>query len=192
MRFLLKFIKRILRQVRMAWLLAFRYKLDRKGRNFYCGKGVDILPYALRVDDYVFIGSHSWIASKTEIGNFTMLASKVSVVGGDHRIDKVGVPACFSGRKDNQTVYIGDDVWVGHGAIILHGVQIGNGAVIAAGSVVTKNVPAYAIVAGVPARIIGERFVGVQREMHEQMLTQYRRDRKINPAWQYPDYKPRF
>ena len=55
-------------------------------------------------------------------------------------------------------IYVGDDVWIGFGSIIMSGVSIGQGAVIAAGSVVTKNVPAYAIVGGIPAKIIKFRF----------------------------------
>lgn len=53
---------------------------------------------------------------------------------------------------------IGNDVWIGFGASIMEGVEIGDGAIIAAGSIVTKNVPAYAIVAGIPARTIKYRF----------------------------------
>jgi phosphonate metabolism protein (transferase hexapeptide repeat family) len=55
-------------------------------------------------------------------------------------------------------VHIGHDVWIGHGAIVLPGRSIGTGAVIAAGAVVTKDVPAYTIVAGNPARTIRRRF----------------------------------
>jgi acetyltransferase-like isoleucine patch superfamily enzyme len=58
--------------------------------------------------------------------------------------------------------YIGNDVWIGHGAFILPGVRVGNGAVIAAMSVVTKDVPAYAIVAGSPAKTVRYRFTAEQ------------------------------
>ena len=53
---------------------------------------------------------------------------------------------------------LGNDVWIGHGAILLPGITIGHGAVVAAGAVVTKNVAPYAIVAGVPARFLKWRF----------------------------------
>lgn len=55
-------------------------------------------------------------------------------------------------------IEIGNDVWIGARSVILSGVKIGNGAIIAANSVVTKDIPEYAIAAGVPAKVIGQRF----------------------------------
>ena len=66
-------------------------------------------------------------------------------------------PGFFDWRR-SRPVTIGHDVWIGHGAIVLAGRNIGNGAVIGAGSVVTKDVQAYSIVAGVPAKSIRRRF----------------------------------
>ena len=62
--------------------------------------------------------------------------------------------------RNNKPVVIGNDVWIGANVIILPGVEIKDGAVIAAGAVVTRNVPAYAIVGGVPAKILKYRFDG--------------------------------
>jgi phosphonate metabolism protein (transferase hexapeptide repeat family) len=63
----------------------------------------------------------------------------------------------FEWRRSHR-VHIGHDVWIGHGAIVLPGRSVGTGAVVAAGAIVTKDVPAYTIVAGNPARIIKRRF----------------------------------
>lgn len=63
----------------------------------------------------------------------------------------------FSWRKSHP-VHVGNDVWIGHGALVMPGVRVGDGAVIASGAVVTKDVPPYVIVGGVPAKSIKRRF----------------------------------
>jgi phosphonate metabolism protein (transferase hexapeptide repeat family) len=71
--------------------------------------------------------------------------------------------AFFAWRREHP-VTLGHDVWIGHGALVMPGVTVGTGAVVASGAVVTKDVPDYAIVAGVPARIIKYRFPAELRE----------------------------
>ena len=68
------------------------------------------------------------------------------------------MPICFSNRGILPETNIGDDVWIGQGAMVMVGVSIGSGAIIAARSVVTHDVPPFAIVAGVPAQIKTYRF----------------------------------
>lgn len=127
---------------------------------------------SIEAGDYVFIGARAHLYANVKIGHFVMIASNVAIVGGDHRFDFVGVPVRFTGRDrmEERLTVIEDDVWVGHGAIIMAGNKIGRGAVIAAGSVVTKDVPAYAIVGGVPAKIIRYRFTPEQQREHNDSL----------------------
>lgn len=108
---------------------------------------------------HVQFGSNCMIQCDIEFGNYVLVASNVSFVGkDDHLFDKVGTPIWNSGRGDSYKTYIGNDVWIGHGAIIMGGVRIGDGAIIAAGSVVTKDVASCTIVGGSPARYIKNRF----------------------------------
>src|SRR6185503_16680288 len=67
---------------------------------------------------------------------------------------KPGAPYSVQPLQTKGGITIEDDVWLGHGAIVLSGVRIGKGAVVGAGSVVTRDVPAGAVVAGAPARVI--------------------------------------
>jgi acetyltransferase-like isoleucine patch superfamily enzyme len=111
----------------------------------------------LIVGDFTFIGRGCEIdiADRITIGHHALLAPGVFIVDHTHNhsrdmmLDKQGITS--------SAVAIGNDAWIGAHAIILHGVTIGDGAMVGAGAVVTKDVPPYAIVAGVPARSIGER-----------------------------------
>jgi len=87
------------------------------------------------------------------IGCDVMIADQVTIRDTDHNISSVDQPMIEQGIETSPVI-IGNDVWIAHGAIILKGVTVGEGSVIAAGAVVTKDVPPYAIVGGVPARVI--------------------------------------
>ena len=113
---------------------------------------------------------HAHHMGRLTIGRYSSIGPDVDVVLGNHRTDtfttypfKVlgrlwsGVPD-VDDHESRGDVIIGSDVWIGTGALISSGVQIGHGAVIGARSVVTHNVPPYAVVAGVPAKIIRYRF----------------------------------
>lgn len=136
-------------------------------------------PNRLEVGRNVSIGMDTWIAVNGVIEDGVLISSYVGIVGKyDHGIGTVGqriqnAPWVFDGTvatDDRHSVYIERDVWVGYKATILSGVRIGRGAVIAACAVVTKDVPAYAIVAGNPARQIGSVFDREQIIRHELLL----------------------
>jgi chloramphenicol O-acetyltransferase type B len=149
------------------------YRFKSYGKHFTVSDTTSIFKKkSVEVGDYVFIGAKAHLYANVKIGNFVMIASNVAIVGGDHLFDIVGVPIRFSGRAglDELVTIIEDDVWIGHGCIILAGVKIGHGAIVAAGSVVTKNVPAYAIVAGAPSKLIKYRFTTEQQKQHDKSL----------------------
>ena len=93
------------------------------------------------------------------IGQHCQISQFCSLISTNHSIDtdELMIKAEWDGRKHSIT--LGDDVWVGANSVVLAGVRIGKGAVIAAGSVVSKDVPEYAVVGGVPAKLIRYRNV---------------------------------
>lgn len=104
--------------------------------------------------------------TKLKIGSYCSIAQNVSfLLGGEHQIKSIStypfkVKSFGFMREANSKgdIVLGDDVWIGTGAIICSGVKIGQGAIVAAGAVVTKDVPPYAIVGGNPAKVIKYRF----------------------------------
>lgn len=112
------------------------------------------------------------LGRKLTIGRYCSFADKVEILlGGNHRVDWVttypfsALPELWPTAPSTQDyhfsrgdIVIGNDVWFGSGAMVMSGVTIGHGAVVAARSVVTKDVPAYAIVGGNPAKVIRYRF----------------------------------
>jgi acetyltransferase-like isoleucine patch superfamily enzyme len=110
-------------------------------------------------------GIHNLIHGDIEIGRYWQFAPYAAVNTFNHPVSHMStyinkrlLDGLMAEYKTNDKTIIGNDVWVGKNVIILGGIKIGNGAVIAAGSVVTKDVPDYHIVAGVPAKIVKPRF----------------------------------
>ena len=95
------------------------------------------------------------------------------IIPGDH-VPTVGVPQYLAGNLHvndvDGEIVVGEDAWVGSGTILLSHCKIGRGAVVAAGAVVSKPVPPYAVVAGIPAKIIATRFTLEQILEHESIL----------------------
>ena len=127
-----------------------------------CGKKVNIEQGALfsartSLGDYSGIGIRARISGTCTIGNSVMMGTDVVVITRNHAFARTDIPMMEQGFEEECPVVIGNDVWIGDRVIILPGVHIGDGAILAAGAVVTKDVPAYAIVGGVPAKVIKMR-----------------------------------
>ncbi|WZL74717.1 DapH/DapD/GlmU-related protein [Clostridiaceae bacterium 35-E11] len=127
----------------------------------------------VKFGDYSYAGEFCFFQN-VEIGKFSNIAAMVRIGPTDHPMERPSLhhftyrrkmygfdveddEAFFQWRK-KQKSDIGNDTWIGHGAIIMPGVKIGNGAVVGSGAVVTKNVDPYTIVVGVPAKPVRKRF----------------------------------
>lgn len=115
-------------------------------------------PNKLEAGDNVFISTNVGMLADGGIflGDNVMLASSCFITSVDHNFSNVKIPMNKQGIRLGR-VKIEDDVWVGFNATVLKGVTIGRGAIIGAGSVVTKDIPAYAIVVGNPGKVIKYR-----------------------------------
>jgi acetyltransferase-like isoleucine patch superfamily enzyme len=147
------------------------------GKNFRFDPTNSIFSYnTIVIGNDVMIGSNAvFIASESSIiiGNQVVFAPNVTIRGGNHNIGVMGKYMYQVREKreiDDQPVVIEDDVWVGSNVTILKGVKIGRGSVLAAGAVVTKNVPPYAIIAGIPAEVIKWRWTVEEIIEHEEKL----------------------
>ena len=109
-----------------------------------------------KIGDFSELGTNSIIQSNTFIGNNVIMGPDVKIFTKNHKFDSITIPIQFQGHTEEK-VTIGNDVWLGANVIITPGVNIGNHVIVAAGSVVTKDIPDYAIVGGIPAKIIKMR-----------------------------------
>jgi len=172
------FITAFFRRIQTRLLLLGKSSYLSFGTNIHIGKGTSLwAPKLLRIGNGVFMGKHVHIAANCEIGDYCLLANRVAIVGRhDHDFTAIGFPVRYSpwigshrfpSSHADEKAIIESDVWLGYGVIVL----TGRGAIVAAGSVVTKDILPYSIAAGVPARVIGQRFSDMQTiNKHEKAI----------------------
>lgn len=174
--FLLLLVQKIVYRV---LILPFKRAMLKKcGKNCFIGKSSSITYKNVSVGNNVSIGKRAeMMATRAEIviGNEVMIGPGVTIVTGDHRIDLIGRYMRSVGDDEklpdnDKDVVIEDDVWIGCNVTILKGCHIGKGSVIAAGAVCINDIPNYAIVAGVPAKVVRFRFDKNEIEKHERIL----------------------
>ena len=172
-------VRKFYRNIRMFYLRKI-LNLKNVHSTFYLG-GRSSVSSDLVADAYSYIGQNCIIYPNVRIGAYSMLANNVSIIGGDHDIEKIGVPLIFSGRGKLENTYIGKDVWIGAFSIIKTGVKIGDGAIIGAGSVVTKDIEPFTLNGGVPSKIIRARFKNNEDlETHKKMLNKTYKESGFN------------
>lgn len=113
---------------------------------------------SIEVEENTFLGPYSIIYGHggVKIGRNCLIAMQSRILSSSHTIPPSGIPIRSMPDQLHPTI-ISDDVWLGAGSTILGGVTLHEGCIIGAGAVVTRDVPAYAIAVGVPARVIGYR-----------------------------------
>lgn len=145
-----------------GWRLAYALRQVLVRHIFdHCGKGIIVKRGAyfgsgsgIRVGHRAQIGHNSRIDHSVEIGDDVLMGPDVVIMTGGHAYLDSDTPINQQGAVSRKPVKIGRDVWIGTRVVILPGVEIGQGAVIGASSVVTKSIPAFAVAAGSPARVV--------------------------------------
>jgi len=173
---------RVQKRLRMVILrAAFR----RVGRNFVFDPDSVFSYRTIEVGDDVFVAQGAILQSPRSqiiIGNKVMFGPEVAVLGGNHNASVIGQYMYDVKEKrpdDDQPIVIEDDVWIGARATILKGVRLQRGSIVAAGAIVTKDVPAYTVVGGIPAKVLAVRFTIEQILQHEAGL--YLEDKRLSP-----------
>ena len=144
---------KIAKRIRGGWAKKI---IHRYGKNINIEKHATFTP-ELSIGSNSGIGINCEVYGPVTIGNDVMMGPEVVIYTNAHCHDRIDIPMREQGFSEANPVQIGNDVWIGRRAMIMPGVKIGNGVVIGAGAVVTKDVPDYAIVGGVPAKILKTR-----------------------------------
>lgn len=130
--------------------------VDKVDKNVHIQRE-SVIARRVSIGDYSGIGERCSVQGNVSIGNHVMMGPEVLIYTQNHLFERTDIPMDSQGFAEEKPVIIRDDVWIGARVIILPGVTIGTGSVIGAGAVVTKDIPAYSVVAGNPAKVVRNR-----------------------------------
>lgn len=129
--------------------------VNKSGKLIRVKRNADISMF-IEIGDFSELGTNCIIQSNTYIGRNVIMGPDVKIYTKNHRFESLEIPIQYQGHSEEKVI-IGNDVWIGANVVILPGVTVEEHSIIAAGSVVTKDVPSFAIVGGVPAKVIKYR-----------------------------------
>lgn len=162
--------------VRML-MLSYSAQFKKVGKDVIFNPVTSVFSYkTIRLGSHVFIGGKAWFSGEVNIGNYVMFGPSVSILGGNHEYKNIERPMFFVKENAGRCapITIEDDVWIGANVTILKGVTIKRGSIVAAGSVVNKDVEAFSIFGGIPAKKIGERFDIEEKEAYLKNIEEWK------------------
>lgn len=157
-------------------MLLYRRLFKKAGQNFIFDPYGIYTFHNITVGNDVYIGPGATLLSQDSeiiLKDKIMFGPNVTLITGDHNSSTIGTYMYDNKIKlpeNDKPIIIENDVWLGAGVTVLKGVTIGTGCIVAAGAVVTKDIKAYTISAGIPSRVIKDRFDPNQLKLHLEKL----------------------
>lgn len=210
------FLKIIMSKLKIMWIINFTYKKKYPSstfksllpqsvlsqENLFIEKDVVLKNPNIKIGNHTYIGNNTFIDSCSRIGSFCSISSDVKIGMRNHPLDFVSTSPIFYSsyrawldkssfdEKVIKSVEIEEDVLISANVVIVNGVKVGRGSVIGAGAIVTKDVPRYSIVGGVPAKVIRNRFPNSTIELLENSKWWNKEDnvlKKLTPFINIPE-----